>query len=101
MNVAELVALGQRAEAEAEAIQRHHERLERTPASVADVLLGRLSHGIDFARHDKLLTQLDAACKRHGDERVDGVSGVHTLRGIRDVFVGALALLEPYRKATP
>jgi hypothetical protein len=96
----QLTALGQHAEREAEALLRHLERLATTPATQADVLLGRLRPGIDFARFDALLRELDAACRKNGAFTFTGLAGTHSLAGVRALLIDALVVAEPYREKT-
>ena len=44
---------------------------------------------------------LDTACKKDGNALFDGRDGLTSLRGLRDQFRDALALVEPYRSVAP
>lgn len=101
MTPVEVAALGQPAEGTLRGLLDEHARLERTPATLADVMLGRLRPGFDFAKYDATVKALDTACKKDGNALFDGRDGLTSLRGLRDQFRDALALVEPYRSVAP
>ncbi|MBS0375039.1 MAG: hypothetical protein JSR73_10700 [Proteobacteria bacterium] len=76
---------------------REKARLEHTPATMADVMLGRLRHGFDWKRLDALKAELD----RTPDERLHTVvpyfGEAASLGVVRDRLRALLTELAPFR----
>jgi hypothetical protein len=80
----------------------HVDRLNTTPLTHAQFLLGGVSHHIDFRTLDRVAKDLDGAVKKHGPEhRLQVEQEAHSLRGLRERLEGALLAVEPYREARP
>jgi len=93
-----MAAVFKRGESAHIGLRDHLALLERTPVSRADLLLGRLSHEIDFVRFDAAMKELEKLAKTHADSSFGGLDGPVTVAGIRDQLREALARAEPYRE---
>lgn len=76
----------------------HCHRLDVTPLTRAEYLLGTLSHGVDFVTLDRAVKDVDAAIAKHGAHApVVAENQAHSLIGLGDLLQGALQRVAPYR----
>ncbi|MBS0375325.1 MAG: hypothetical protein JSR73_12160 [Proteobacteria bacterium] len=98
MTSEEIPGLIGRGNSVAESMERELNRLNTTPPSLADVLLGRLTHRLDFASADAMLRELKAVPPELQHKVVVHFGEHQTTDLIRDRLVTALAGAEAYRR---
>jgi hypothetical protein len=86
---------------EADALSRLLDRLNTTPLTIRQYLLGGVQHGIDFDHYDALTLAVDEGCASNGDDVTAMRGDRHTLNGVRGLLDGAMALAAPYRGLRP
>ncbi|HRX91164.1 MAG TPA: hypothetical protein P5528_17115, partial [Steroidobacteraceae bacterium] len=97
MSADAISALGHHAHRMAMSAERQMDRLTRETVTKSDLLLGRVTSGIDFAGLDAVRKDLDIAVEVSGDEPfvMTGDPSV-TLRGVREYVEQVAESAEPY-----